>query len=178
MKAEIPFLPASGSVTANTIITWPFLPEVMNCLAPWWWRSPSRCARVRSVGGVRSRLRLLLEAADPLAARHLWQEPVLLLIGAEFDDGHAADRTVDAQDGGAGPRHRRRSPPAPMRRSRPPCRTAMFFRHQHTEETQFPHLLEFGSREGVRLIAGGRSSAPIVPGRNHGPYREFGSACL
>jgi hypothetical protein len=27
---------------------------------------------------------------DPLAARHFRQEPVLLLIGTEFDDGHAA----------------------------------------------------------------------------------------
>jgi hypothetical protein len=34
MKAVMPFLPAEGSVTAKAMIMWPFLPEVMNCLAP------------------------------------------------------------------------------------------------------------------------------------------------
>ena len=34
MKAEMPRLPASGSVTANTITVWPLRPDVMNCLAP------------------------------------------------------------------------------------------------------------------------------------------------
>ena len=34
MKAERPLFPASGSVTAKTIATLAFLPDVMNCLAP------------------------------------------------------------------------------------------------------------------------------------------------
>ncbi|MCY1222996.1 hypothetical protein D9M72_351050 [compost metagenome] len=34
MKALMPFLPACGSVTAKTITIPAWLPEVMNCLAP------------------------------------------------------------------------------------------------------------------------------------------------
>jgi hypothetical protein len=34
MNADMPFLPAALSVSANTIATSAFLPEVMNCLVP------------------------------------------------------------------------------------------------------------------------------------------------
>ena len=34
MNAEIPFLPATLSVTAITMATPPFLPDVMNCFTP------------------------------------------------------------------------------------------------------------------------------------------------
>ena len=34
MKAEMPFLPASGSVTAKTMATSAVLPDVMNCFTP------------------------------------------------------------------------------------------------------------------------------------------------
>ena len=44
----MPFLPAVGLVTAITIATSAFLPEVINCLAPFkTYSSPSRTARVR-----------------------------------------------------------------------------------------------------------------------------------
>ncbi len=33
-KAEMPFLPASGSVTANRIVVWPMRALLMNCLLP------------------------------------------------------------------------------------------------------------------------------------------------
>jgi hypothetical protein len=45
-NAEIPFLPAALSVTANTTATSAFFPVVMNCLTPFSTKqSPSLCAR-------------------------------------------------------------------------------------------------------------------------------------
>ena len=55
--------------------------------------------------------------------------------------------------------------------------TAMFFRHQHAEETRVPHLLEFGGWEGVP------SSRAAAPGANRSRAKSravsrIWSACL
>ena len=61
----MPFLPASGSLTAKTMATSAFLPEVMNCLVPFrtqW--LPSRRARV-----------LMADASDPACGSVRQKQP-------------------------------------------------------------------------------------------------------
>ena len=74
MKAEMPFLPRSGSVTANTIAIAARLPLVMNCLAPrkihWPFLSTARVLR--------------LFASDPACGSVKQKQPIFFPMARSF----------------------------------------------------------------------------------------------
>ncbi len=90
-KAESPFLPSSGSVTANTIATAARLPLVTNCLLPFSTQRPSRCtARVRRLfaslpacGSVRQKQPILRPAAMSGSQRFFWTSDPHARIGPQ-----------------------------------------------------------------------------------------------
>ena len=92
MKAEMPFLPASGSVTAKVMHDVAVLARGDELLCAGQHIIVAVAARPRAQGGgVGPGLRLgQREAANPLAAGQLPQEAPLLRLGAVFDDRSAA----------------------------------------------------------------------------------------
>jgi len=74
MNADIPFLPADLSVTANTIAMSAVLPEVMNCLTPLSTKlSPTRSARV-----------VIAPASEPACGSVRQKHPILPPLASGF----------------------------------------------------------------------------------------------
>jgi len=116
------------------------------------------------VRSIRTCLRLRQrKTTDPFATRKLRQEALPLVIIAEFEDRHAADRAMHTHDGrawsvtggdffeccgigddtGVG--------------------SAIGFRDQHAEQTEFAHFLQFFTREKRFPVALRRSRRQPFP---------------
>ena len=116
MKELIPLVPCDGSVTAVTMKISPTLPCVMNRLVPLSTIVVAVAHGGRAgAAGVGAGVGLgEAEAAEHAAAGEQRHVALLLLVGAEVDDGRGAERGV-RRDGEAGAR--RRPWPAPRWRS-------------------------------------------------------------
>ncbi len=117
------------------------------------------------VGGVGAGLRLgQRKAADPFAARKLRQEALLLLLGAEFQDRHAADRAVDAHDGRARPVAGGDFLEGHGIGDGAGVRAAIGFRHQHAEQAEFAHLLQLlaWERHAIAVAVGRTRRQPLA----------------
>jgi hypothetical protein len=81
-KQEMPFLPASLSVTAKTMAMWAYLPVVMNCLTPLSTKSsPSRTARV-----------VMADASEPVCGSVRQKQPSLSPRASGFSHFPSAHR--------------------------------------------------------------------------------------
>ena len=127
IKALMPLRPASGSVTAKTIATCAFCPEVMNCLVPLsTQRLPWRRARVLIAAASEPAPRLGQAEARPASRPPPSASETAASAPRSRSAAPARSRPNCAPTGSSRPRRRRpRSPPAPAhtrhgRRPAPP----------------------------------------------------------
>jgi hypothetical protein len=91
IKALMPLRPAAGSVTAKTIATCAFWPEVMNCLVPLsTQRLPWRLALVLIAAASEPAPGSVRQKHDSISPAAIgFRKRCFLLLRAEFKDRHA-----------------------------------------------------------------------------------------
>ena len=142
-------------MTANTIATLARLPLVMNCLVPFNTQAPPSstarvfrlCASEPACGSVRQK--------QPIASslRHVGKIAPLLLVGAEFEDGAAADGAVHAHQGGGGGAAGGDFLDGQGVGDVIGVGAAPFVRHHHAEQAQFAQLGDGRHRQSSRPLS-------------------------
>ena len=137
----------------------------MNCLVPVsTYLLPSRRARVRIAGGVRAGLGLgQAEGARASRRAPSASGTALLLVGAEFEQRHAADRVLHAHDGRAGAV----AGGDLLQRQRIGDMVGggavIGLGHQHAEQPELAHLAQRLGREARSAVPfGGERLQPLV----------------
>ncbi|MOA06842.1 hypothetical protein D3C78_1265070 [compost metagenome] len=103
------------------------------------------------------------ERAEHGAAGQRLEELLFLLIVAELEDRHTADRVVHAHDGRTGTIAGGDFFQGHGVRQVPGVATAPLFRHQHAEEAQLRHLANGFFREAMLAIPlGGKRLEPLL----------------
>ncbi|MNI24005.1 hypothetical protein D3C73_776100 [compost metagenome] len=133
--------------------------------------APCACLEVRGVGtGLRFGQR---KTADPLAGRKTRQKALLLFFRPEFEDRHAADRTVDTHDrrarsvAGGDFLHRRSIG------EHAGIGTAIGIRHQHAEQPERTHFLQFLARKPVLAVPFRSARRQPLAGKTAGHFADL-----
>ena len=159
MNAEMPCLPAAGSVTAKTSAMSALRPEVMNCLAAVQdeFVADTLGAR-RDRRSVRAGARFgEAEGAEQLAARERAQEAFLLLRRAVAQERQADQRVVHLERGRRGAVGRRDLHDRERIGDVVGAGAVEFRRHGHAQHAELAHAGEGFAREARDAVAfGGR----------------------